>query len=272
MDPTRKKHPKSSSTPSSTSALSDPSAHKISNHFSRHKLHTSLKPNNPPPRVDTRLQAKAMTVSLIGADSSNAFIIKPNRKHAAPAAKMDAPPPAESKERLKKSPVKKEKEKKESQDRRDIKKLSSKEVNDINKVLKVAKEKESQQGHGHDIMRRPSFSLGRRRSFCCSQVELAGFLASTGVKVVSVDMPPFMQIHAVDCARNAYDSLEKFTSKTLAMTLKKEFDGVYGPAWHCIVGTSFGSFVTHSVGGFMYFAMDHKLYILLFKTAVQRAD
>lgn len=52
----------------------------------------------------------------------------------------------------------------------------------------------------------------------------------------------------------------------------QEFDGVYGPAWHCIVGTSFGSFVTHSVGGFMYFAMDHKLYILLFKTAVQRAD
>ena len=225
MDPTRKKHPKSSSTPSSTSALSDPSAHKISNHFSRHKLHTSLNANNPPPRVDTRLQAKAMTVSLIGADSSNAFIIKPNRKHAAPAAKMDAPPPAESKERLKKSPVKKEKEKKESQDRRDIKKLSSKEVNDINKVLKVAKEKESQQGHGHDIMRRPSFSLGRRRSFCCSQVELAGFLASTGVKVVSVDMPPFMQIHAVDCARNAYDSLEKFTSKTLAMTLKKVPNG-----------------------------------------------
>ncbi|XP_062015775.1 uncharacterized protein LOC133732275 [Rosa rugosa] len=26
----------------------------------------------------------------------------------------------------------------------------------------------------------------------------------------------------------------------------KEFDGVYGPAWHCIVGINFGSFVTHS--------------------------
>ncbi|KAL0364630.1 UNVERIFIED_CONTAM: Dynein light chain, cytoplasmic [Sesamum angustifolium] len=78
-------------------------------------------------------------------------------------------------------------------------------------------------------------------------------------------------IHAVDCARKARDSLEKFTSKTLALTLKKEFDGVYGAAWHCIVGSSFGSFVTHSVGGFIYFCMDQKLYILLFKTAVQRA-
>nr|GMC50641.1 Dynein light chain LC6, flagellar outer arm [Ipomoea batatas] len=80
------------------------------------------------------------------------------------------------------------------------------------------------------------------------------------------------KIHAVDCARKVYDSLEKFTSKALALSLKKEFDGVYGPAWHCIVGTSFGSFVTHSVGGFIYFSMDHKLYVLLFKTTVQRAD
>lgn len=52
----------------------------------------------------------------------------------------------------------------------------------------------------------------------------------------------------------------------------QEFDGVYGPAWHCIVGTSFGSFVTHSVGGFIYFSMDHKLYVLLFKTTVQKAE
>ncbi|CAI9112440.1 OLC1v1012890C1 [Oldenlandia corymbosa var. corymbosa] len=126
-------------------------------------------------------------------------------------------------------------------------------------------------------LNRPSISLSlnggrRRKSFCCSQTELADFLSCAGVKVVAVDMPPFMQIHAVDCARKTYDSLEKFTSKTLAFTLKKEFDGVYGPAWHCIVGTSFGSFVTHSVGGFMYFSMDHKLYILMFKTTVQRAD
>ncbi|KAL1566255.1 hypothetical protein AAHA92_01887 [Salvia divinorum] len=113
---------------------------------------------------------------------------------------------------------------------------------------------------------------GRRKSFCTSQAELADFLSRSGVKVVAADMPPLMQIHAVNCARKAHDSMEKFTSKTLAFTLKKEFDGLYGPAWHCIVGTSFGSFVTHSVGGFMYFSMDQKLYILLFKTAVHRGE
>ncbi|KAK6920791.1 Dynein light chain, type 1/2 [Dillenia turbinata] len=111
-----------------------------------------------------------------------------------------------------------------------------------------------------------------RRSFCDPHGELVNFLNTNGAKVMSVDMPPFMQLHAVDCARKALDSLEKFTSKTLAFTLKKEFDKVYGPAWHCIVGTSFGSFVTHSAKGFMYFSMDHKMYILLFKTTVQRAD
>nr|XP_018630589.1 dynein light chain, cytoplasmic-like [Nicotiana tomentosiformis] len=85
-------------------------------------------------------------------------------------------------------------------------------------------------------------------------------------------MPLFMQIHDVNCARKTHDSLEKFTSKALALTLKKEFDGVYGTAWHCIVGTSFGSFVTNSVGGFIYFSVDHKLYVLLFKTSVQIAE
>ncbi|KAI8538839.1 hypothetical protein RHMOL_Rhmol09G0134800 [Rhododendron molle] len=57
-------------------------------------------------------------------------------------------------------------------------------------------------------------------------------------------------------------------SSTLIITSIQEFDSAYGPAWHCIVGTSFGSYVTHSTGGFLYFSID-KIYILLFKTAVQ---
>ncbi|XP_077212871.1 uncharacterized protein LOC143847984 [Tasmannia lanceolata] len=111
----------------------------------------------------------------------------------------------------------------------------------------------------------------RRRSFCEPEIEVGCYFSNLGAKVMAKDMPPFMLIHAVTCARKTYDGLEKFSSKTFAFTLKKEFDGVYGPAWHCIVGTSFGSFVTHSVGGFVYFSMD-KLYILLFKTTVQKAE
>ncbi|RID73735.1 hypothetical protein BRARA_B00867 [Brassica rapa] len=88
------------------------------------------------------------------------------------------------------------------------------------------------------------------------------------VRILAADMPGFMQAHAFRCARTTLDSLEKFSSKYMAFNLKKEFDKGYGPAWHCIVGSSFGSFVTHSTGCFLYFSMD-KLYILLFKTKVR---
>lgn len=54
----------------------------------------------------------------------------------------------------------------------------------------------------------------------------------------------------------------------IALVCLQEFDTTYGPAWHCIVGTSFGSYVTHSLGGFLYFSVD-KAYILLFRTAVE---
>ncbi|PWA45006.1 SBP-like protein [Artemisia annua] len=62
----------------------------------------------------------------------------------------------------------------------------------------------------------------RRRSFGCSlESEVSEFLVFNGVKVVAADMPPFMQVHAVDVTRKTHDSLEKFTAKTLALTLKK---------------------------------------------------
>lgn len=76
------------------------------------------------------------------------------------------------------------------------------------------------------------------------------------VRVLVTDMPGFMQIHAFRCARRTFDSLENFSAKHMAFNLKKEFDKVYGPAWHCIVGSSFGSFVTHSTGCFLYFSVE----------------
>jgi hypothetical protein len=43
----------------------------------------------------------------------------------------------------------------------------------------------------------------------------------------------------------------------------QEFDRSYGPGWQCIVGTDFGSFVTHHSGCFIYFGIGN-LAILLF--------
>lgn len=114
-------------------------------------------------------------------------------------------------------------------------------------------------------------SESHRKSVSQVETNVAAVAAFLQVKVLVTDMPGFMQVHAFRCARTSMDSLEKFSSKHIAHNLKKEFDKVYGPAWHCIVGSSFGSFVTHSTGCFLYFSME-KLYILIFKTKVQRAS
>ncbi|KAF3544432.1 hypothetical protein DY000_02000872 [Brassica cretica] len=104
-----------------------------------------------------------------------------------------------------------------------------------------------------------------------TEARIAAAAEMLTVRILAADMPGFMQAHAFRCARTTLDSLEKFSSKHMAFNLKKEFDKGYGPAWHCIVGSSFGSFVTHSTGCFIYFSMD-KLYILLFKTKVRPAS
>lgn len=92
------------------------------------------------------------------------------------------------------------------------------------------------------------------------------------VRVVAADMPHALQRRAFRCARDELAAMPHFPRrlepKRLALALKKEFDTAYGPAWHCIVGTSFGSYVTHARGGFLYFSVD-KVYILLFRTAVE---
>ncbi|XP_066317562.1 uncharacterized protein [Miscanthus floridulus] len=91
------------------------------------------------------------------------------------------------------------------------------------------------------------------------------------VRVRAADMPLPLQRRAVQLAYEAIAAMPRLDSKRLALALKKEFDTAYGPAWHCIVGTSFGSYVTHSLGGFLYFSVD-KTYILLFRTAVEPLD
>ncbi|XP_042518577.1 uncharacterized protein LOC122092323 [Macadamia integrifolia] len=109
-----------------------------------------------------------------------------------------------------------------------------------------------------------------RKSVSHVETNLSSVAAFLQVKVLATDMPGFMQVHAFRCARRTYDSLEKISTKHVAHNMKKEFDRVYGPAWHCIVGSSFGSFVTHATGCFLYFSIE-KIFILVFMTKVQTA-
>ncbi|WCJ36472.1 Dynein light chain 1 cytoplasmic [Euphorbia peplus] len=99
-----------------------------------------------------------------------------------------------------------------------------------------------------------------------NQAKLAAIAVDLNVRLRSADMPAAMQERAFRCTRSVLQN--KLNPSHIAMSLKKEFDGVYGPAWHCIVGKSYGSYVTHSSGGFVYFSVD-KLCFLLFKTEVR---
>ena len=72
--------------------------------------------------------------------------------------------------------------------------------------------------------RKSSVSIVEGRKSVASKVEainveaMAGFLKA---KVLVTDMPGFMQVHALRCARQTYDCLDNFTPKTLAHNMKK---------------------------------------------------
>ncbi|XP_065871570.1 uncharacterized protein [Euphorbia lathyris] len=112
----------------------------------------------------------------------------------------------------------------------------------------------------------PLLPMVRPRAPPPNQAKLAAIAVDLNVRLRSAEMPTAMQERAFRCTRSVLDN--KLNPTQIAMSLKKEFDSVYGPAWHCIVGKSFGSFVTHSSGGFVYFSAD-KLSFLLFKTEVR---
>ncbi|KAK5576950.1 hypothetical protein RB653_001887 [Dictyostelium firmibasis] len=82
------------------------------------------------------------------------------------------------------------------------------------------------------------------------------------VNVKNADMPDFMQQDATECTIKAFE--ETNVERDIAMIIKKEFDKKYSPTWHCIVGKSFGSFVTHETKNFIYFNIN-KHSVLLFK-------
>ncbi|KAM1245644.1 hypothetical protein ACFX13_037653 [Malus domestica] len=85
--------------------------------------------------------------------------------------------------------------------------------------------------------------------------------------VNETDMLQTMQQDALQLAAKALDNFDVTEPTEIAQFIKKEFDDTYGLGWQCIVGTDFGSFVTHSQGCFIYFFVGSLAFLLFRGTA-----
>ena len=61
--------------------------------------------------------------------------------------------------------------------------------------------------------------------------------------VKAADIAEDLQTLAFEKAHEALAQFE--TERDVARHIKQAFDAAHGVAWHCVVGKSFGSFVTH---------------------------
>merc|ERR1711971_554140 len=83
--------------------------------------------------------------------------------------------------------------------------------------------------------------------------------------VKTVDMNEEMEKFAIDTAATALTEAGCIIEKDQAAYIKREFDKTYGPTWHCILGTNFGSHVVHATKHFIYFYLG-PVAILIFKS------
>ncbi|KAJ1689827.1 hypothetical protein LUZ63_013982 [Rhynchospora breviuscula] len=84
--------------------------------------------------------------------------------------------------------------------------------------------------------------------------------------IQDTDMPLKMQLQAMSAASEALDLFDVLDCRNIAAHIKKEFDLVYGSGWHCVVGSNFGCYFTHTQGTFIYFCLE-SLRFLIFKGA-----
>ncbi|KAI5331084.1 PREDICTED: dynein light chain [Prunus dulcis] len=90
--------------------------------------------------------------------------------------------------------------------------------------------------------------------------------------VNETDMLQTMQQDALHLAAKALDIFDITEPTEIAQFIKKEFDESYGTGWQCIVGTDFGSFVTHSQGCFIHFLIGSLAFLVFRGTANLAAE
>ncbi|KHN81159.1 Dynein 8 kDa light chain, flagellar outer arm [Toxocara canis] len=90
------------------------------------------------------------------------------------------------------------------------------------------------------------------------------FTKQTAVTLKSVDMAYERAMVAEAVAKNQI-LLEDSNEATIARAIKRRFDDLYGPSWQCVVGKSFGCYVTHQLNQFTHFYIGDYA-VLLYKS------
>ena len=76
-------------------------------------------------------------------------------------------------------------------------------------------------------------------------------------QVFAEDMTEEMQAMAMESARNAFQRTYTVGNvyAQIAGSIRQEFDDKDGKGWNCVVGRSFGAFVTHKIKTYIYFSV-----------------
>ena len=80
---------------------------------------------------------------------------------------------------------------------------------------------------------------------------------SSKEQVFAEDMTEEMQAIAMESARNAFQRTYTMGNvyAQIAASIRQDFDDKDGKGWNCVVGRSFGAFVTHKIKTYIYFSV-----------------
>ena len=85
------------------------------------------------------------------------------------------------------------------------------------------------------------------------------------VVVIDAYMAEEEQQRAIEFARESLVHKDQSTERDISQFIKQEADKVMGPGrWHCIYGSSFGSFVTYEAMKMVHFTIGQH-HVLLWK-------
>ena len=111
---------------------------------------------------------------------------------------------------------------------------------------------------------RTTFPKHNKSKGCIQEPEYKLDLIST--IIVAEDMNEEMQEMAIGAATAAFQKtfVNGNVYAQIAAHIRQDFDERDGKGWNCVVGRSFGAFVTHKIKTYIYFSVRISKYLLFF--------